>query len=205
MRPKVLITDTVHESLMPMLEAMGFEAHYQPKINREEILDRLGEYTGMVVRSKTPIDAALMAAGNGLRFVARSGAGLDLIDIDYANERGIHILNAPEGNRDAVGEHTVGMVLNLINKMRQGDNQVRNKIWDREGNRGIELMHLTVGIIGFGNMGGALARRLSGFGCRIVAYDKYKNGFGNELVQEVGFEDLKKGGRSGKLSRTSDR
>jgi D-3-phosphoglycerate dehydrogenase len=192
MRPKVLITDTVHDSLMPMLEASGFDPVYQPKISRAEILDGLHHYTGMIVRSKTPIDQELMASGPNLRFIARSGAGLDLIDIEYAEKRGIPILNAPEGNRDAVGEHTAGMILNLINKIRQGDSQVRHKVWDREGNRGIELMHMTVGIIGYGNMGGAVARRLKGFGCRIIAYDKYKTGFSDEWVEEVSFETIRK-------------
>jgi D-3-phosphoglycerate dehydrogenase len=188
---KVLISDTVHESLMSMLNDIGLEADYHPKITRDEIIQSLNDYVGIVVRSKTAIDAELMSAGKNLRFVARSGAGVDQIDLEYAQARNIAILNAPEGNRDAVGEHTIGMILNLLAKIRQGDNQVRQKIWDREGNRGVELMHCTVGIIGYGHMGSAVAQRLSGFGCRVIAYDKYKSNFGDQVVEEVDFETLR--------------
>ena len=115
---------------------------------------------------------------------------MDQVDLEYAESRNISLLNAPEGNRDAVAEHTLGLLLNLINKMRNADLQVRKKIWDREGNRGVELMHRTFGIIGFGNMGKAVSRRLSGFGCKIIAYDKYKKGLANDFVEEVELEEL---------------
>ena len=187
---KILITESIHECIIPMLEDIGYEVHYEPKITREEILEKLHEYIGVIVRSKTPADEEFMRAGPNLKFIARSGAGMDQVDLEFAASRKIILLNAPEGNRDAVAEHTVGMLLSLINKLNEGNAQVRQKIWDREGNRGIELMHRTFGIIGFGNMGEAVSKRLAGFGCKIIAYDKYKTGFGNQNVEEVTFEQL---------------
>ena len=190
MKPKILITESIHECIIPMLEEIGYEVHYKPKIDRQGILDTLNDYTGIIIRSKTPADKELISAGNNLKFLARSGAGMDQVDLEYAESRNITLLNAPEGNRDAVAEHVLGLILNLINKMRNADIQVRKKIWDREGNRGVELMHRTFGIIGFGNMGEAVSKRLSGFGCKIIAYDKYKKGFANEYVEEVTLEDF---------------
>jgi len=191
MSPKVLITESMHECIIPMLHEAGYEVHYEPKITREEILKILSNYTGVIVRSKTPIDKEFIEYGDNLRFIARSGAGMDQVDIETAEKRNISLLNAPEGNRDAVGEHTVGLLLTLINKINLGNIQVREKIWDREGNRGIELLNRTFGIIGFGNMGEAVSKRLTGFGCKIIAYDKYKSGFGTEDVEEVSLEELK--------------
>ena len=190
MNPKILITESIHLCIVPMLEEIGYEVHYEPKITRDEILEKLPGYIGVIVRSKTPADEEFMRAGENLKFIARSGAGMDQVDIECAKSRNITLLNAPEGNRDAVAEHTVGMLLSLINKLNEGNAQVRQKIWDREGNRGVELMNRTFGIIGFGNMGEAVSKRLIGFGCKIIAYDKYKSGFGNDHVEEVTLEDL---------------
>lgn len=190
MRPKILISESIHECLIPMLQDTGYEVHYEPKITRAEMMQKMSEYIGIVVRSKTPVDREFISAGENLKFIARSGAGMDQVDVDFAESRNIVLLNAPEGNRDAVAEHTLGMLLSLINKLNEGDRQVRQKIWDREGNRGVELMHRTFGIIGFGNMGEAVSKRLTGFGCRIIAYDKYKTGFGNEFVKEVTLDEF---------------
>ncbi len=190
MNHKVLITETIHECIISILEDIGYEVHYKPNIERQGIIDILANYTGVIIRSKTPADKELISAGKNLKFIARSGAGMDQVDIEYAEDQNIALLNAPEGNRDAVAEHTLGLLLNLINKMREADNQVRNKIWDREGNRGIELMHRTFGIVGFGNMGTAVSKRLRGFGCKVIAYDKYKKGFANEFVEEVQLNEL---------------
>lgn len=187
---KILITESIHECIIPILQDIGYEVHYKPKIDRQGILDTLKDYIGVIIRSKTPADKELISAGKNLKFIARSGAGMDQLDIEYAKSRNIALLNAPEGNRDALAEHVLGLLLNLINKIRNADIQVRKKIWDREGNRGVELMHRTFGIIGFGNMGEAVSKRLSGFGCKIIAYDKYKNGFSNEYVEEVNLEEL---------------
>ena len=190
MKHKILITESIHECIIPMLEDVGYEVHYKPKIDRQGILEILKDYTGVIIRSKTPADMELIRAGEKLKFLARSGAGMDQVDLEFAKKQHITLLNAPEGNRDAVAEHTLGLLLNLINKIRNSDIQVRNKIWDREGNRGVELKHRTFGIIGFGNMGEAVSRRLRGFGCKIIAYDKYKKGFANEYVEEVSLEEL---------------
>lgn len=192
MKPKILITEKIHECIIPMLEGAGYEVHYEPKIVRQEILQKLPAYTGVIVRSKTPQDKEFIDAGTNLKFLARSGAGMDQVDVEYAQKKNLILLNAPEGNRDAVAEHTLGMLLNLINKLRSADNQVRQKIWDREGNRGVELMHRTFGIIGYGNMGEAVSKRLSGFGCKVIAYDKYKQDYGNEYVEEVSLTELYK-------------
>ena len=190
MKHKILITESIHECIIPMLEDAGYEVHYKPKIDRQGILEILKDYTGVIIRSKTPADKELIRAGEKLKFLARSGAGMDQVDLEFAEKQHITLLNAPEGNRDAVAEHTLGLLLNLINKIRNSDIQVRNKIWDREGNRGVELKHRTFGIIGFGNMGEAVSRRLRGFGCKIIAYDKYKKGFAHEYVEEVSLEEL---------------
>ncbi|MCC5930239.1 MAG: phosphoglycerate dehydrogenase [Cyclobacteriaceae bacterium] len=187
---KVLISDVVHESLMPMLNETGYLADYRPDIKRDEILQVLPEYKGIVVRSKTPIDRELLDAGTQLLFVARSGAGLDQIDMEHARKRGISIINAPEGNRDAVAEHAVGMILALLNKLHTADQEVRSGIWDREGNRGYELGNMCVGIIGCGFMGQAFAQRLPSFGCRVLGYDKYKTGFGNANLLECNLEQI---------------
>jgi len=191
MKPKILITESMHECIISILEDIGYEVHYKPNIDRLGILEILSDYIGIVVRSKTPQDKAFIDAGVNLKFIARSGAGMDQVDVEYALSKNLILLNAPEGNRDAVAEHTLGLLLNLFNKIRSSDLQVRKKIWDREGNRGVELLHRTFGIIGFGNMGEAVSKRLSGFGCKIIAYDKYKSGFGNEYVEEVSLEELK--------------
>lgn len=190
MVPKILITESIHECIISILEDIGYEVHYKPKIDRRGILEILKNYTGVIIRSKTPADKELIQAGENLKFLARSGAGMDQVDLEYAARRNIVLLNAPEGNRDAVAEHVLGLLLNLINKLRNSDIQVRNKIWDREGNRGVELMHRTFGIIGFGNMGEAVSKRLQGFGCKVIAYDKYKKGFANDFVEEVELEEF---------------
>lgn len=191
MKPKILITETIHQCVIPLLEDIGYEVHYEPKIDRQGILEKLAAYTGVIVRSKTAQNKEFIDAGTNLKFIARSGAGMDQVDVEYAESKNLMLLNAPEGNRDAVAEHTLGLLLNLINKIRNSDIEVRKKIWNREGNRGIELLHRTFGIIGFGNMGEAVSKRLTGFGCKIIAYDKYKTGFGNDSVEEVSLEELK--------------
>ncbi len=190
MKPKILVIERMHECIIPMLETAGYEVNYQPKIDRKNILKILHEYTGIIIRSKTPADREFIDHGPNLRFIARAGAGMDLIDIGHAKSKNIVLLNAPEGNRDAVAEHTLALLLNLINHIRKADMEVRKGIWDREGNRGVELLHRTVGIIGFGNMGTAVSQRLRGFGCKIIAYDKYKSGFANEYVEEVQLNDI---------------
>lgn len=188
---KILIIDEMHLSIIPMLEKQGHQVMYLPKITREEILDSVANYDGMIIRSKTPMDRELLEKAVNLKFIGRAGAGLDQIDLDYLLERGVKLFHAAKGNRDAVAEHAVGGLLALFNNMIKADSEVRKGIWDREGNRGHELMEKTVGVMGYGNMGKAFSKRLRGFGVNILAYDKYKFDYGNDLVQEVIWEKLK--------------
>ncbi|MBQ9418716.1 MAG: hypothetical protein IJU19_09080 [Bacteroidales bacterium] len=171
---KVLISDATHEVLPRRLREAGFEVNVVPGLDYAGLLQAVQGCEGLVVRSKVAIDRAFIDAAPSLRCIGRVGAGMETIDTDYATRRGIRCLNSPEGNRDAVGEHAVGLLLALLDRIAVADREVRQGLWRREANRGRELGSLTVGIIGLGNMGQAFARRLSGFGCRVVAYDKYK-------------------------------
>lgn len=188
---KVLIIDEMHLSILDLLEKEGFQVTYAPKITRAEILDQVSEYEGLIIRSKTPMDRELLEKAMRLKFIGRAGAGLDQIDLDYLADRGVKLFHAAKGNRDAVAEHAIGGLLALFNHIPKADQEVRKGIWDREGNRGHELMGKTVGIFGYGNMGSAFAKRLKGFGVQILAYDKYKVDFGTETVQEVMWEKVK--------------
>lgn len=181
----------MHLSILDMLEKEGFQVTYSPKITRSEIIDQVSEYDGLIIRSKTPMDRELLEKATRLKFIGRAGAGLDQIDLDYLADRGVKLFHAAKGNRDAVAEHAIGGLLALFNHIPKADSEVRKGIWDREGNRGHELMGKTVGIFGFGNMGSAFAKRLKGFGVRILAYDKYKVDFGTESIQEVMWEKVK--------------
>ncbi len=176
---KVLIIDEMHESIVPLLSELNLEVDYMPKIKRHEIISIIKNYEGLIVRSKTPIDEALLKHATHLKFVARAGAGVDNVEVEELERRNIQLINAPEGNRDALAEHAMGMLLTLFNKINTADLEIRNGKWDREGNRGIELMGKTVGLLGFGNMGAAFAKRLSSFDCKIIAYDAEKTGFSN--------------------------
>ena len=187
---KVLIIDEMHLSIIPLLEAEGFVVNYRPEIKREEILTIVSDYIGLIIRSKTPMDRALLEKAVNLKFIGRAGAGLDQIDLEFLEEKGIQLHNAPEGNRDAVGEHAIGGLLSLFNHINRADGQVRNGVWDREGNRGEELAGKTVGVFGFGNMGQAFAKKLRGFDVKILAYDKYKKGIEFDFVEEVAFEQI---------------
>jgi D-3-phosphoglycerate dehydrogenase / 2-oxoglutarate reductase len=169
---RCLIVDHMHENIGPLLKAIDVEYDYQPNITREEIKVAIAGYDGLMIRSKTKVDEDLLAYSS-LKFIARPGSGIDNLDQDLLDKRGIKIFNAPEGNRDAVAEHTIGFMLNLLHNLTQGHNQVVAGKWDREGNRGFELGSLTVGIYGYGNTGSTLAKKLTGFGCQVIAYDKY--------------------------------
>lgn len=169
---KILIVDDLHENIFPMLSELGFEVNYQPNINRFEILETIQDYQGLIIRSKTKVDALFLSHCEKLEFIGRAGAGLDLIDLKEVSRRNIQVFAANEGNAVAVAEHTMGMILMLFNKLNHADAEVHQRIWEREKNRGIELSGMTVGIIGYGNMGIALAQRLMGFEVKVLAYDK---------------------------------
>jgi len=187
---KCLVIDHMHESLSPMLQEIGWETVYQPELSREEIKKSLHHYAGIIVRSKTLIDRDLLGESPSIKFVARAGAGLDNLDLDYLVTKNIHVLHAAEGNRDAVGEHTIGILLALIRNIVTADQQVRSLAWKREENRGMEIMNKTVGIIGYGNMGQAFAKRLSGFGCKVLAYDKYKTHYSDLFCEGADMERI---------------
>ncbi len=186
---RILIADELHPGFARLFSEAGLAYDYRPDITRDELRAALADFDGLVIRSKTRVDADLLGNAN-IRFVARAGAGIDNLDEAWLTSRGIRILNAPEGNRDAVGEHTTGMILSLLHNLHRGHEQVINNIWQREANRGYELGSMTVGIVGLGNTGSALARKLQGFGCRIVAYDKYLTKSPLPAVPLVPMEEL---------------
>ena len=187
---KCLIVDVLHPSIHTMLKDIGVDYDYQPEITREEIIEKLSGYEGLIIRSKTKVDTELLVNAGKLIFVARPGAGIDNMDEHVLAENNIAIINAPEGNRDAVGEHTLGLLLNLLNNMYTGHNEVMAGKWDREANRGEELAGKTVGIIGYGNMGQAFAQRLIGFKCKVLAYDKNKSNYGDQFARAVQLKDM---------------
>lgn len=189
---KILIVDDLHPAFKIQAIAMGYEVDDEPKITREQTLAKIKDYVGIAVRTKFRIDSEIFAAATNLKFVARAGAGLDNIDDKIAFERNIALINAPEGNCDAVGEHATGLLLSLMNNFRRADLEIRNGIWDREGNRGYELKGKKVGIIGYGFMGQSFAKKLAGFEVDVMAYDKYKTGFSDAFAREVSMEEIVK-------------
>ncbi len=187
---KIIIADEMHPSIVPDLKKAGFEVDYLPEISREMLKDSIYKYDGIIIRSKTDLDREMIDFATNLKYIARAGAGTDKIDESYCNEKGIVILNAPEGNRDALGEHATGILLTLLNKIHLSDRDIRKSIWNREGSRGTEIKGKVVGIIGYGNMGSAFAQRLSGFECRVLAYDKYKKDYGDKYAIASEMEQL---------------
>ncbi len=187
---KVLIVDEMHESIVHMPEELGLEVDYFPNIALSEVLEKVSDYEGLIIRSKFIIDENFLQNAPKLRFIGRAGAGLDLIDIDACKKRNIEIFAANEGNRIAVAEHLIGMLLSLFNKIEKSHLEIKQGHWKREENRGEELFGKTVGIIGFGNNGEATASRLVAFGCKILAYDKYRYGFGNQYVTESTLDEI---------------
>jgi len=181
---KVLFIDTAHPILEQDLANYGFNCEHFPDFSRQQYEEIIHEYFGIIIRGKIKLDKAILRKASKLKFIGRVGAGMENIDMDFATSNGIACLNAPEGNRDAVGEQAVGMLLMLMNHLRKADREVREGIWLRAENRGTEIKGKTVAIVGYGNMGGAFAQRLKGFGCRVIAYDKYKTNYSDEFVDE---------------------
>ena len=192
MSKNILIVDDIHPMFIEQAEAMGYHCDYQPTIKPEQAYEIIGGYEGLVIRSKFLLDRRVIDISTNLKFICRAGAGMDNIDEDYANEKGIILINAPEGNMDAVGEHAIAVLLNLMNNINRSDAEIREGVWKREANRGYELKGKTVGIIGYGFMGGSFARKLSGFDVKVIAYDKYKTGFSDQYVREVSMEEMVK-------------
>ena len=189
---KVVFLDTVHEILATRLASEGYKCVDATTVSREKCLEEINDAVGIVIRSRFTMNEEFLQFAPKLKFIARSGAGMENIDERYCKKREIDLFNAPEGNRNAVGEHALGMLLSLMRKMHTADREVRAGKWDREGNRGVELDGKTVGIIGFGNNGKAFAKKLQGFDVKLMAYDKYKKNFGDHFVMECTLNALLK-------------
>ncbi len=192
MENKILIVDDLHSVFNLEATALGYVVDEEPQITREQTLAKIRDYVGIAVRTKFKIDEEILNAAKKLKFIARAGAGLDNIDVALADKLNIKLINAPEGNRDAVGEHAIGMLLSLMNKLNIANQEIRDLKWDREGNRGHELKGKTVGIIGYGFMGQSFAKKLSGFEVNVLAYDKYKTNFSDAYAREVSMEEMVK-------------
>ena len=184
MKGKVYFIDTVHSILEERLRRFGYECVDLTKTPTVDLLSIMKDAIGLVIRSRITISKDVISQIPDLQFIARSGSGLENIDISICRDRNIQLFNSPEGNRNAVAEHGLGMLLSLFNNISKSNQEIRLGIWNREGNRGVELDGKTVGLIGFGNNGAAFAKKLRGFDAKVMAYDKYKTGFGDHYVQE---------------------
>ena len=187
---KVAFIDKVHPILMEKLIDKGILCDDLTEKSSEELMENIADYDGIVIRSKFKVNKEFIDAASSLKFIARAGAGMENIDSKYALEQNIELFNSPEGNRTAVAEHAMGMILSLMNRLNRVDLEVRNGIWLRAENRGHELKGKTVALIGYGNMGHAFAKRLSGFQVDVIAYDKYKENYGDEYARESSWEEI---------------
>lgn len=190
MHKDVLITDYVHPVLLEGLQSMGFSTTYAPEMSRKEMNLSLDGYKGVVINTRCAIDRATLGSASALRWIARLGSGLDIIDLEAAAEKGIAVISAPEGNAQAVAEHAMGMLLALSNKLVQADRSVRDGQWLRELHRGWEIAGKTIGIIGFGNNGSAFGKLWKGWDVRVLAYDKFLVDYGTDHVTIADLETL---------------
>ena len=187
---KILHIDSNHNLLINQLNDLGFENIEDYTSSKTEVEAIISEYDGIVIRSRFTIDKSFLDAASNLKFIGRVGAGLENIDCDYAKEKGVCLISAPEGNRNAVGEHALGMLLSLFNKLNKADDEVRRGKWLREDNRGLELDGKIVGLIGYGNMGKAFAKKLKGFDVEVLCYD-IKEEVADENCKQVTLKELK--------------
>ncbi len=188
---KVLFLDTNDACLIDGLKNLGFECDEDYLSTKSMIEEKIYQYDGLVIRSRFSIDKDFLEKATKLKFIGRVGAGLENIDVDFAQKKGIHLIAAPEGNRNAVGEHALGMILALFNKLKKADNEIRQGIWLREDNRGIELEGKTIGLVGYGNMGKAFAKKLQGFDSEVLCYD-IKPNVGDQNARQVPLVELLK-------------
>ena len=186
---KILHLDTNHSLLINQLNDLGFTNREDYSSSKEVVEAKIHEYDGIVIRSRFTIDKQFLDKATNLKFIGRVGAGLENIDCDYAESKRVYLISAPEGNRNAVGEHALGMLLSLFNKLNKADKEVRQGKWLREDNRGIELDGKTVGLIGYGNMGKAFAKKLKGFDVEVLCYD-IKLNIGDENARQVSLKEL---------------
>jgi len=186
---KILHLDSNHPLLINQLNDLGYTNHEDFTSSKADIQNKIKAYDGFIIRSRFSIDAAFLDAATNLKFIGRVGAGLENIDCDYAQSKGITLIAAPEGNRNAVGEHSLAMLLSLFNKLNKADKEVREGKWLREDNRGLELDGKTVGLIGYGNMGKAFAKKLRGFDVTVLCYDLKPN-MGDDNAKQVRLTEL---------------